>query len=215
GAVALVEEAQQEEEGRAADAFVERLVDAAEGIGGAALFLLLGFLYERYGTYDMRDYGGLAGKLPWIVTLFVITTLSVIGLPMLNGFVGEFLVLSGSMQSVFAHHVGWTVLATTGVILTASYMLWMVQRVFYGDLGITSEKVAAPDLNAREHIALWPLIALMLAMGVASPYWMSAIDTAGVALAQQPAQPATDSGLSAGDSIDTPKPVAAAQEATK
>jgi len=186
-----------------------------EGIGGAALFLLLGFLYERYGTYDMRDYGGLAGKLPWIVTLFVITTLSVIGLPMLNGFVGEFLVLSGSMQSVFAHHVGWTVLATTGVILTASYMLWMVQRVFYGDLGITSEKVAAPDLNAREHIALWPLIALMLAMGVASPYWMSAIDTAGVALAQQPAQPATDSGLSAGDSIDTPKPVAAAQEATK
>ena len=107
-----------------------------EGLGGAALFLLLGFLYERYGTYDIREYGGLAAQLPWMVTLFVITTLSVVGLPMLNGFVGEFLVLSGSMQSGIHHHVGWTVLGTTGVILTASYMLWMIQRVFYGDLGL-------------------------------------------------------------------------------
>ncbi len=70
-----------------------------EGIGGGALFMLLGILYERYGTYDMRDYGGLAAKLPWMVTIFVITTLSVVGLPMLNGFVGEFLVLTGGMQS--------------------------------------------------------------------------------------------------------------------
>src|SRR6202044_1481728 len=74
-----------------------------EGIGGAALFILLGVLYERYGTYDMREYGGLAAKLPWMVTLFVITSLSVVGLPMLNGFVGEFLVFSGSMQ-VYGHH---------------------------------------------------------------------------------------------------------------
>ena len=70
-----------------------------ESLAGAALFMLLGLLYERYGTYDMRDYGGLAAKLPWMVTLFVITALSVVGLPMLNGFVGEFLILSGSMQS--------------------------------------------------------------------------------------------------------------------
>ncbi len=73
-----------------------------EGLGGAALFILLGLLYERYGTYDMRDYGGLAAQLPWMVTMFVITTLAVVGLPMLNGFVGEFLVLSGSMQSTVA-----------------------------------------------------------------------------------------------------------------
>ncbi len=82
-----------------------------EGIGGGALFMLLGLLYERYGTYDMREFGGLAAKLPWIVTLFVITTLSVVGLPILNGFVGEFLVFSGAMQASFAHHVAWTVLA--------------------------------------------------------------------------------------------------------
>ena len=100
------------------------------GISGGALFLLLGFLYERYGTYDMRDYGGLAAKLPWMVTLYVVTTLSLIGLPMLNSFVGEFLILAGSMQS--PHHVAWTVLATTGVILSAAYMLLMIQRVFYG-----------------------------------------------------------------------------------
>jgi NADH-quinone oxidoreductase subunit M len=159
-----------------------------EGIGGGALFMLLGILYERYGTYDMRDYGGLAAKLPWIVTFFVITTLSVIGLPMLNGFVGEFLVLTGGMQSAITHHTRWTVLATTGVIFTASYMLWMIQRVFYGDLNDNTADVQAPDLNAREHLALWPMAALMLLMGVASPIWMRAIDGAGTGLAQEPEQ---------------------------
>jgi NADH-quinone oxidoreductase subunit M len=157
-----------------------------EGIGGGALFMLLGILYERYGTYDMRDYGGLAAKLPWMATFFVITTLSVIGLPMLNGFVGEFLVLTGSMQASFAaHHAGWTVLATTGVIFTASYMLWMIQRVFYGSLNDNTVDIPAPDLDGREHIALWPMVALMLLMGVASPYWMKAIDEVGTRVQRQ------------------------------
>jgi NADH-quinone oxidoreductase subunit M len=167
-----------------------------EGIGGGALFMLLGILYERYGTYDMRDYGGLAAKLPWMVTLFVITTLSVIGLPMLNGFVGEFLVLTGSMQSIVTHHTRWTILATSGVILTASYMLWIIQRVFYGDLNHNTADVAAPDLDAREHVALWPMVALMLLMGVASPYWMRAIDTAGTALATAQPEPSPSSAAS-------------------
>jgi NADH-quinone oxidoreductase subunit M len=154
--------------------------------------MLLGILYERYGTYDMRDYGGLAAKLPWMVTLFVITTLSVIGLPMLNGFVGEFLVLTGAMQSAVTHHTRWTVLATTGVIFTASYMLWMIQRVFYGDLNDNTADVPAPDLDAREHLALWPMVALMLLMGVASPIWMRAIDTAGTALAAAETVPSSE-----------------------
>ena len=107
------------------------------GISGGALFLLLGFLYERYGTYDMRDLGGLAARLPWMVTLYVLTALSLVGLPMLNSFVGEFLILSGSMQAnLSAHHTAWTVLATTGVILSAAYMLTMIQRIFYGHLGV-------------------------------------------------------------------------------
>ncbi len=90
-------------------------------------------------------------------------------------------------QSVFAHHIAWTVLATTGVIFTASYMLWMIQRLFYGDLNENTADVPVPDVTAREHLALWPLIVVMLLMGVASPYWLRAIDTAGTYLAQEPA----------------------------
>ena len=158
-----------------------------EGLGGAAFFMLLGLLYERYHTYDMREYGGLAASFPWLVTMFVVTTLSVIGLPMLNGFVGEFLVFSGSMQWSLAHGSSfwWTALSTSGVILTAAYMLWMIQRVFYGSTGIKPETVPGWDLDAREHIALWPLVALFLAMGVFSPQWTNAIDTFGTVAANQ------------------------------
>jgi NADH-quinone oxidoreductase subunit M len=148
-----------------------------ESLIGAALFILLGLLYERYGTYDMRDYGGLATRHPWMVTMFVITSLAAVGLPMLNGFVGEFLILSGSMQALIAHHVLWTVIGATGVIFGAAYMLWMIQRVFYGSLGLRPEEVSGWDLTAREHLELWPLAALFLIMGVASPLWMRAIDT--------------------------------------
>ncbi len=154
-----------------------------ESLIGAAFFILLGLLYERYGTYDMRDYGGLATRHPWMVTMFVITILAAAGLPMLNGFVGEFLILSGSMQSIAAHHILWTVLATTGVIFGASYLLWMIQRVFYGKLGVRPDEVHGWDLTAREHLELWPFAALFLLMGVASPIWMRAIDTYGAATA--------------------------------
>ena len=155
------------------------------GISGGALFLLLGFLYERYGTYDMRELGGLAQKLPWMATFYVITALSVIGLPMLNSFVGEFLILAGSMQSTFSQHIAWTALATTGVILSAAYMLVLIQSVFYGELGIRSTVTSAGDLDTREHIALWPLVVLFMAMGLASPYWFKAIDQSGTALAHR------------------------------
>jgi len=140
---------------------------------------------ERYGTYNMRDLGGLAQRLPWMVTLFVITALAAVGLPMLSGFVGEFLILTGAMQSVIAHHVLWTAIATTGVILSAAYMLSATQRVFYGSLGQKVENAPSFDLNAREHLALWPLAILFLIMGVASPKWMRAIDTAGSSLADK------------------------------
>ncbi|WP_035350185.1 complex I subunit 4 family protein [Edaphobacter aggregans] len=154
-----------------------------EGIGGSALFMLLGLLYERYRTYDIREYGGLATRLPWIATMFVLTSLSVTGLPMLNGFVGEFLVFSGTMQSAIAHHTLWTVVATSSVIFTASYMLWMIQRVFYGDLSRRATNIDALDLTPREHLALWPLVVLFLFMGIASPVFMKAIDTAGSRIA--------------------------------
>jgi len=158
-----------------------------ESLAGATLFMLLGLLYERYGTTDMREYGGLAAQLPWMASMFVLTTLSVIGIPLLNSFVGEFLILSGSMQSTFRHHHFWTALAATGVILSAAYMLRMIQRVFYSDLGPKPQKVTPRDLEAREHVALWPMVALFLVMGVASSIWLKAIDGAAVALADHPA----------------------------
>lgn len=150
-----------------------------ESLIGAALFVLLGLLYERYGTYDMRDYGGLAARHPWMVTMFVTTTLAAVGLPMLNGFVGEFLILSGTLQSVYGHPVLWTVVGTTGVIFGAAYMLLMIQRVFYGETGIRPEEVRGWDLTRREHVELWPFAALFLVMGLFSPFWMRAIDRFG------------------------------------
>ncbi len=97
----------------------------------------------------------------------------------MNGFAGEFLILSGS----FPGHVAWVAVATSGVILSASYMLWMVQRVFYGNLSGMVTDLAVADVGFREQITLWPMALLMLVMGVASPYWIRAIDGAVVKLA--------------------------------
>lgn len=143
-----------------------------EGVSGAALLALAGFLHDRYGTYDMERYGGLASRLPMLATLFLITILALIGLPLFNGFVGEFLILSGS----YASHPGWIIAATLGVILSAAYMLSMMQRLFYGPRSTMVETQAANDFGARENILLWPMAVLMLAMGVASPFWIRAID---------------------------------------
>jgi NADH-quinone oxidoreductase subunit M len=144
------------------------------GVSAGAFFILLGILYERYGTYEIAAYGGLAARLPQFATLFLITTLSLIGLPILNGFVGEFLILSGS----FGVHMGWGAAATLGVILSAAYMLWMTQRVFYGPQSKLVHGHASHDMLAREHLTLWPMAVLMLIMGVASAHWMKAIDPA-------------------------------------
>jgi len=158
-----------------------------EGVSAGALFLLLGFMYERYGTYEIADYGGLASRMPRLATLFVITSLSLVGLPLMNGFVGEFLVLSGS----FPGHIAWVTAATVGVILSATYMLWMVQRVFYRTESGMVTKLAVTDVGFREQIAVWPMAIVMLVMGVASPYWIRAIDGAVVKLVS----PATVAGM--------------------
>ena len=123
-----------------------------EGVTGGALLVLVALLYERYGTYDMTLYGGLAAKLPMLATLFVITSLALIGLPLFNGFIGEFLVLSGS----FPVHPQWVAAATIGVILSASYMLWMVQRIFYGkesSLVVNSSRIRSERARATHPLA--------------------------------------------------------------
>jgi NADH-quinone oxidoreductase subunit M len=158
----------------------------SESITGGALLVLLGAMYERYGTYEIERYGGLAARTPKLATVFLVTVLALIGLPILNGFVGEFLTLS----SGFATSHLWGALGTLGVILSAAYMLWMVQRVFYGPESPLVHRSPAYDLAPREHIALWPMAVLMVVMGVFSPYWIRAIDRGVHALSNASAQPA-------------------------
>jgi NADH-quinone oxidoreductase subunit M len=127
------------------------------GISTGALFALVGLLYERRHSLEIADYGGVATIAPWLSTAFLITTLASIGLPLLNNFVGEFLVLQGSAIANYT----WAIFASVGVILSACYMLWLYQRVFYGE-----SSLRFPDLNPREWAAVVPLIAMMVWMGV-------------------------------------------------
>ena len=141
------------------------------GISTGALFMLAGMLYERKHTYELSEYGGLATPMPIYATFFLIVVLSSVGLPLLNGFVGEFLVLSGAFQDKIIYGA----LAASGVIWSAAYLLWMYQRVFYGPI-VHEENRALPDIDGREQISLWPLAVMAVVMGVVSPLFMKSID---------------------------------------
>jgi NADH-quinone oxidoreductase subunit M len=160
-----------------------------EGIIGAALFVLLGCLYDRFGTSQISQFGGLSQRTPALVAIFVITSLAMIGLPLLNGFIGEFLVLSSTFGSVSWR---WAAAGTLGVILSAAYMLTLTQRIFYGPPSgpVTSNPTPNPllDLNTPEKFALYPLAVLMLIMGVAPNIWLTAIQ-AGVSPVANPPAP--------------------------
>jgi len=136
------------------------------GVSTGALFLFVGFIYERRHTRMISEFGGLAKPMPWFSTLFVIASLSSIGLPFLNGFVGEFLILLGTWTSRAVTH-SWiaTMFAATGVIWAAVYMLWMLQRVVFGQI-TNDENARLLDLNKRELGLIFPLLVLMLFMGV-------------------------------------------------
>jgi NADH-quinone oxidoreductase subunit M len=138
----------------------------------AALFVLLGALYDRYATSQINAYGGLAAKLPRTAAYFVLITLAMIGLPILNSFIGEFLILSSTFTAVSR---GWAVAASLGVILGAAYMLSLVQRLFYGPQSDMIAVRPANDLHFRELAVLCPIVALTLVMGVAPSIWLPAI----------------------------------------
>jgi NADH-quinone oxidoreductase subunit M len=135
------------------------------GISTGALFLLVGMLYERRHTRDIAEYGGLAKRTPLIAATFVVVTLSSIGLPGTNGFVGEFLILAGTFTSRLGSSMVVAALAAGGVILGAVYMLRLVERVFYGPIRKDENRVLA-DLSVREGFVLAPMIALILVMGL-------------------------------------------------
>jgi NADH-quinone oxidoreductase subunit M len=135
------------------------------GVSTGALFLLVGMLKERRHTRLIADYGGIAKQVPWIATAFLIVTFSSIGLPGTNGFVGEFLILSGTWLSRLPAP-GWhAALAATGVVLGAVYMLFLVQRVFFGKLD-NPENRHLPDLSVREAFVIVPMLVLIAVMGL-------------------------------------------------
>jgi NADH-quinone oxidoreductase subunit M len=129
-----------------------------------ALFVLAGVLEDRKGSSEISDFGGLASRTPWLATTFLIATLASAGLPSLNNFVGEFLILQGAAFAGF----GYAAAAAVGVILSSVYLLWMYQRTFLGPN--PAEDTA--DLSGNETIAIAPLILLMIWMGVSSGSFM-------------------------------------------
>jgi NADH-quinone oxidoreductase subunit M len=131
------------------------------GLSTGALFLLVGVIYERRHTRLLADYGGIAKTMPLYATLFIIAMLSSVGLPGLNGFIGEFLILSGTFKT----HPGYAVAAATGVILAAIYLLWLVQRVFFGPI-THEENRSVPEIAWNEIAAVVPLVVLMVWIGV-------------------------------------------------
>ncbi len=131
------------------------------GISTGALFLIVGMIYERRHTRMIRDLNGLFTSMPVWTTFFIIVSLSSIGLPFTNGFVGEFLILLG----VFKANVTYAVLAAFGIILAAGYMLWMLQRTVFGEI-VNEENKNLKDINLREKLILIPLIVLIFWIGL-------------------------------------------------
>jgi NADH-quinone oxidoreductase subunit M len=139
----------------------------AHGVSTGALFILVGVIYDRRHTRDLADFGGLAKSMPAYATVFVIIAMSSVGLPGTNGFVGEFMILSGTFVSeTFAHYqIFLTLFAATGVILAAVYMLHAVLKMFWGPIE-RKENENLADLSSREKWILAPLVALVFWMGL-------------------------------------------------
>ncbi len=140
----------------------------------AAMFVLLGALESRYGTSQIDNFGGLAAKLPRTATYFVLASLTMIGLPLLSGFIGEFVILSSTFTGVSRSAA---IIAAVGIILSAAYVLWLIQRLFYGPVSSLGTSKPATDLSFGELAALTPLVILMLVMGVAPSLWFNTIQT--------------------------------------
>jgi len=131
------------------------------GISTGGLFLLVGIVYERRHTRMISEYGGLAKQMPLYATYFLILALSSMGLPLLNGFIGEFTILQGA----FAKNFWWAFFAASGIVLGAAYLLWLYQRIFFGEI-TNPANAKLPDLTLREQLTLAPLVILALWIGL-------------------------------------------------
>jgi NADH-quinone oxidoreductase subunit M len=156
------------------------------GISTGALFLIVGILYERRHTRDISEYGGISTIMPVYATIALIMFLSSMGLPLLNGFVGEFTIL----QAAYMANWAWAAWAVPGVVLAAAYLLWLYQRVFFGKVeNPKNEKL--PDLSPRELATFLPLIAIALWIGLYPKPFFQILDQPVTALVEQLNHPQT------------------------
>jgi NADH-quinone oxidoreductase subunit M len=166
------------------------------GVSTGALFLGVGMLYDRRHTFEIKQFGGLATPMPVLMAFFLFMCLSSLALPLLNGFVGEFLILIG----VFERHHAWASWAASGAVLAAIYLLWAYQRVALGEVTVEKNKTL-PDASTRERVILVTMALVILFMGVASPLFTRRMEPATNVLLEQmtgraqnanrPAPPAT------------------------
>ncbi len=158
------------------------------GISTGGLFILVGMLYERRHTFELKEYGGIATVMPIYAAFFVWMVMSSVGLPLLNGFVGEFLIMVGTFTAAVAHAHVYAMVAATGVIVGALYLLHWTRSTIWGELANAKNKLLQ-DVDGRELFVLATLALLTLFMGIASPYFLNKTEAtvkAGVA-AFQPA----------------------------
>lgn len=160
---------------------------ANHGVSTGALFILVGMLYERRHTRLIKEFGGLATVVPVLSTFFVIVALSSLGLPLLNGFVGEFLIILGAFHA----SVVYGALAAVGVVLAAVYLLWMVQRVFYGEVTVEKNRTM-PDCDRREKLILAIAVAVIIWMGVYPQPFLRRLDASATQIVER-MQPANSS----------------------
>ena len=152
----------------------------SHGLSTGALFMLVGAIYDRRHTRLIADFGGLAKTIPIMAGIFLFVALSSLGLPGLNGFVGEFLVLLGT----FFSYRWWVVPAAFGVVLAAVYLLWAYQRVFHGPV-LSNENRTIADINLREVAMLAPILALIVFIGVYPRPFLERIEPAAQRVVEQ------------------------------
>ncbi|MGH9477807.1 MAG: complex I subunit 4 family protein, partial [Terriglobales bacterium] len=142
------------------------------GVSTGGLFILVGMLYERRHTFELSEYGGIAKVMPLFAGFFIWMVMSSVGLPLLNGFVGEFMIMLGTFTAAVAHAHIYGIVAAVGVIVGAMYLLHWTRTTVWGELTNARNKVLQ-DLDKREIFVLTTLAALTLFMGVASPFFLN------------------------------------------
>jgi NADH-quinone oxidoreductase subunit M len=176
------------------------------GISTGALFLIVGIVYERRHTRDISEYGGLSKVMPVYAAVFLIMTMSSIGLPTLNGFIGEFLILQG----VFVANKMWAVVAASGIVLGAAYMLYLYQRTMFGKVE-NPKNEGLLDLDHREFATFAPLLILAVWIGLYPAPFLRRLETSvqHVMARVNPQYTSTTARPSSGTGVDIPPPTAA------